>query len=291
MHKIQMDVLNTVGYLHAINTTGGKSQGAESAGVTADTMSKYIENLEGVLGYKLLSSNSRGSSLTDRGKLLLGYATNMEKMAREILSTAMERKEICGEVLIGISLMVASSLLLKDLGDFYDKYPAIKLNFISTMDSSAINNSSDVDISVTTEVPIGENVIVYSKKMEMGFFASPYYLAHHLYPENFEDLLQNHCILDRGGIAKRINGWSELIKKSKRVCFTTNSTYSLYEAIRNGAGIGIMPLHFKDEGMVCLDNLKCESNVMLYLVAHKDTKDTPKIRTALNYLQELMENV
>lgn len=106
-----------------------------------------------------------------------------------------------------------------------------------------------------------------------------------------EDMIQNYRILHKEGLEKQITLWADIIKRAKKVCFTSNSPFLLLDALRQGLGISVLPMRFKEEGLVCLDNIKCESCVTVYLVAHKNTKDMPRIRAVLNYYKDLLDEM
>lgn len=48
----------------AIHKHGGKRKAAEAMGLSVDTLNKYVEELEGELGIRLLIINRKGCSLT-----------------------------------------------------------------------------------------------------------------------------------------------------------------------------------------------------------------------------------
>lgn len=289
------DVMNveSLFILSSIAKSSGKRQASKEYNISVDTINKYIENLENFLGYKVLSSNGRGSVITTRARGLLEKVDKMENILYDIYSSSAEKKDISGEVRIGMPLMVSSNLLPKDLASFFDRYPDLHLISLSALDNEANEAKiSNVDIAITTEFPsTSDLVVITSKKIECGFFASPEYLSRYGYPLDFDDMIKNHRLVNKIDMIHPIPQWNNALKKARYMCYCSNSTFALSEVIRYGGGIGIMPLRFKDEGLVCLDNIKCETNVTFYLVAHKPTKDVPRIRTVLNYYKDLLSSM
>lgn len=293
MNRKDLDLLEAISTLKTIDKCSGKKQAAQEFGVSVDTLNKYIDNLENEVGYKVLASSGRGSYLTSRGTGLVEKAAAIESILDSIKVGFSDKKDISGEVRVGMSLMISSILMPHDINEFFMRYPNISLIGTVVLDSD-INDSkiSNVDIALTFEVPSSPDlVVIHSKKIELGYFASPQYLSRYGYPVDLEDMQNNHRILSKLDSEKYIKGWGEFLKKAKYKCYSTNSTFALYEVLRNGLGIGLMPLRYKDEGMVCLDNIKCESNVVFYLVTHTNSKNIPKIRAVLNYYKELMDNI
>ena len=290
MNIKDINLLQAVCYLRIIEKYAGKKQAAQKFGVSTDTLNKYIENLEHELGYKVLSCNGRGSFLTPRGKELLQKAEIIENVLDVIKSHAENKADISGEVRVGMSSILGTPFFSKDILSFCEQYPNICLKHILWPEEQTTDvKISDVDIGITTVHPGGGDLVIISAhKVEFGYFASPQYISRCGYPQNMEDLINNHHVINKQGYEKYIKGWAELIKKTKFNNFTTNTGYYLYEILKNGLGVGIMPLRFKHEGMVHLEHLPCESNLSLYLVAHKSTKDIPKIRSVISYYKNLL---
>lgn len=293
MNRKDLNLIEAICALKVINKCFGKRQAAQNFGISVDTLNKYLENLESEVGYKVLSSNGRGSYVTSRGENLVKKAETIEQVLTSLKEDFSNKKDISGEVRVGMPLIVSVNLLPKNIDEFYVRYPNISLTSIVAMDAD-INETgiSNVDVALTFRTPCSPDLVVmHSKKIEVGFFASPQYLSRYGYPVDLEDLLENHRVVHKLGSEKYIKGWGECLKRAKHKCYSSNSSLSLYEGLRNGIGVGIMPLRFKDEGMVCLDNIKCESSVVFYLVTHTNSKNIPKVRAVLNYYKELMDNM
>ncbi len=288
-----VNLLQAICYLKIIEKYAGKKQAAQKFGVSIDTLNKYIDNLEQELGYKVLSSNVKGSFLTPRGKALLQKSAVIEQVLDDIKSVPTNLKEISGEVRVAVSSIAASAIFSKDLVSFYEQYPKIKLlHLIRNEDGQKGIPFSDVDIALSLSLPAdSDSVVLCSKKIEFGFFAAPQYISKHGYPQNLEDLTQNHQIINKIGYEKYIEGWEDLLKKAKSNNFATNVCYYMYEVLKSGLGIGIMPLRFKQEGMFHLEHLPCQSNISLHLLTHQGSKDIPKNRVVLNYYKDLLQEL
>ena len=293
MNIKDINILQAICYLKIIEKYAGKKQAAQKFGVSLDTLNKYIDNLEQELGYKVLSSNVRGSYLTPRGKELLKKSEIIEGVLDNIKSNIEDKKEISGEVRISISSIAASGIFSKDLQYFCEHYPQIKLlQYINSEEGRKTVPLSDFDIMISPHIPAdSDSVVILSKKVELGFFASPQYISKYGYPRDMEDLTANHRLINKIGYEKYIEGWEDVLKKSKSNNFATNVSYYMYEVLKNGLGIGIMPLRFKQEGMLYLDHLPCRSNISLHLITHQRSKDIAKNRVVLNYYKDLLQEL
>lgn len=293
MNIKDINLLQAMCYLKIIEKYAGKKQAAQKFGVSIDTLNKYIDNLEQELGYKVLSSNARGSFLTPRGQELLKKSVVIENLLDDIKSNAEDKENISGEVQIAVSSIAASAILSKDLVSFYEQYPQIKLlHIIRNEDGQKNIPFSDVDIALSPIMPTdSDSVVIISKKVEFGFFAAPQYISKYGCPQNLEDLVNKHQIINKIGYEKYIDGWENLLKKAKSNNFATNVSYYMYEVLKSGLGIGIMPLRFKQEGMFYLEHLPCHSNISLHLITHQRSKDIPKNRVVLNYYKDLLQEL
>lgn len=293
MNIKDINLLQAICYLQIIEKYSGKKQAAQKFGVSIDTLNKYIDNLEQELGYKVLSSNVRGSFLTPRGKELLKKSAIIESLLDDVKSNAEDGKEIAGEVRVAISSIAASALFSKDLVSFHEQYPQIKLlHLIRNEDGQKTIPFSDVDIALSLSLPAdSDSVIICSKKVEFGFFAAPQYISKYGCPQDMQDLISNHQIINKIGYEKYIEGWEDVLKKAKSNNFATNVSYYMYEVLKSGLGIGIMPLRFKQEGMFHLEHLPCQSNISLHLITHQGSKDIPKNRAVLNYYKDLLQEL
>ena len=166
--------------------------------------------------------------------------------------------------------------------------------YIDTVDTVPDMTKMAYDICMCYSVPRGDDlVVVYSRKVSFGFFASSDYLAKHSYPKDKYDLLQNHRLLVKN------SGWwqtpegKKMIQMAKKgICFS-NSTFVINDLAISGSGVAIMPMNFirGGHGMVCLDNIVCDVDATIYLVSHRTVKDIPKVRVVLDYYKKMLEKL
>ncbi|MGN0913566.1 MAG: LysR substrate-binding domain-containing protein [Alphaproteobacteria bacterium] len=246
--------------LAAIHEYGGKRKVTENLGTSVDTINKYLSILEDEVRYNLLVSDGRGTTLK-------------------------------GDVRVSMPLSVFIALSHDNIGNFFDKYSNINIVSLSSLELPNFN-SLDVDLGLTYVPPEGSDVVIISdKKIECGFFASSKYLSEHGYPADFDDMLENHWIVSKGSVQTYMKSWKEVIKRAKHIRYDSNSASAAIDMVRNGAGIAVMPMRFKDEGLVCLDNFKYDNEITVYLVAKKKSKDNPKVRAVIDYYKQSLSRM
>lgn len=294
INKKDIKHLESLLLMLAVTQYSGKRKASEALNTSVDTINKYIDDLEQDLSLKLLYSDGRGSNLTENGKRLLESAKQIKHILNNIYISADKSNltsECAGEVRVAMTVGVDSSLKFAGIGEFYDTYPDIKILSMTSNESPKLDDMS-YDIGLAYEEPTSsDTVVLYKVPVRCGFFASPAYLDKHGYPIDYEDMLKKHRLVNKANSGNYIKCWKDTLKKAKNICFTTNSMFSLCEAVRNGAGIGIMPLHYVKEDLVCIDNIKCECNLSFYLFSHVNVKDIPRIRAVINLYKIILDNM
>lgn len=281
--------------LLAVTQHSNKRKASETLNTSVDTINKYIDNLEQDLSLKLLYSDSRGTNLTENGRKLLDSAKRITDIIHGIYSATIENtdtlNDYCGQVRVAMSLGINANLRPKYVKNFFDRYPNISIVSSVTTDAPKLEEMV-YDIGLTYKEPTSPNVVIMREiKVECGFFASPEYLDTYGYPIDFDDMVTTHRILTTSDSAGYICGWKDALKKANFVIFNTTSHNSLITLVHAGLGITALPLFYKREGLVCLDNLPCKSSLKFYLCAHKNVKDIPRVRAVINFYSAMLDKI
>lgn len=290
------DLMNMEGImmLHAIKKSAGKRNAAKFLNTSIDTLNKYLNNLEKELGVKLVASDEKGCILTEKGEKVVEIADVIKKNLQQAYAVvpAEDNKSVKGEVRIAYERDARSNMYVY-LGDILEQYPDISL-YIDTFDHAPDMSKMSYDICIGYNIPKGDDlVVIYSRKVSFGFFASSEYLAKHPYPQDMEDMLNNHRLLVKDdGWWKTAEGKKLIQNAKKEVCFS-NSTFVINDLAISGSGIAVMPTNFirGGHGMVCLDNIPCNIDATIYLVTHRTLKDIPKIRVVLDNYKSMLEHL
>ena len=130
--------------------------------------------------------------------------------------------------------------------------------------------------------------LFYKKPLSCGYFAAPQYLEKYGRPLNLQDMSENHRLVSRGNVKAYSADFQQILKRASQVCLVSTSGAAMLNMIRFGAGIGLLPLRFKNEGLVCLNNLKCDTKVFIFLSAKRRLKDIPRVRATLDYYKDVL---
>lgn len=277
--------------LLAVEENAGKRKASNMISTSIDTITKYIEYLEEELGTKLLASNGRGSVLTPAASEVIRLAHEIRNSLDGLYKIRNDGEKIKGEVRVCMDVGVSPVLPLHNMGEFFDKYPDVQIISDVTVNEPNLN-TMEYDIAICCTVPQGADVVLLAtKKVECAFFATPQYLQRNGYPKDEEDMFKNHRMVGKKEGHSYVSGLKALYKKIEHLSFTSNARSSLIEAIKNDAGIGLLPLRYQNEGLVSIDNIKAEASIDFNLIANKKSKDIPKVRVAINYFKSLLESL
>ncbi len=275
--------------LRAINQCSGKKKAAEEQGISVDTLNKYIADFEKNLGIKLVNEKGRNCSLTPGGMRVI---ENMERVVEiwEAFSHEKEnRKDVSGMVKVGVDISASSTMIPENVMEFFDKHPLLEMEIVPMLDVDKECRDCDVCLSRLPIESTTELALIYKKELQCGYFASSKYLASHGYPTDLEDMAKNHRLVSRRNTKIYSEAFQQVLKKSSRVCLVSSCSAAVVGLTRFGAGIGVLPLRFKDEGLVCLDNIFCDTKIAFYLSAKNRLKDIPRVRAVLDYYKGVLE--
>lgn len=288
-------VLNINGLfaLAAISKYYSKRKAANAMGISVDTVNRYVAMLEATLGLQLLQNSGKGCVLTSQAQNIVKVVEHAQTLLENAyLNDTGNFSENKGHVRILMPLSVSSTLLPRDLSDFFEHYPEIKITTLCTFGLNAIEDES-VDLAFLIGQPAQFDKFspICEKDIPYGLFASQSYIRRYGLPKDMQDLCANHRLVNKIGSEKTVSGWKEILDSCKSVCFQSNSAYSLTHTIRNGTGIGLMPLRFKNDGFVHIKNIDCHSKMSFHLLINKSSEKLLCVQTVADYCKRLMEKV
>lgn len=140
---------------------------ADTVFVSQSTLSKHIKCLEGEIGVDLFKRSTKSVSMTENGKLFLGYAERIIHEYDEVMGKFGGNRPMKGLLRIagGIRMPVINELLYPGMGAFEEKYPDVDIyaTDIQWEDyrASLLNGSYDVVLSVHLPGANEEGLIFY----------------------------------------------------------------------------------------------------------------------------------
>lgn len=131
---------------------GNLSRAAESMHVTVSALSHQMRALEERLGYKLLTRNARGVSLTTEGQRLLErIAPHLDAIAQAVQPFAARRDDI---LTVSATPSMSSNWLVPRLTSFLATHPKIEINLLSS--EAVVDFVSNDSIDAALRIGLGQ---------------------------------------------------------------------------------------------------------------------------------------
>lgn len=218
------------------------------SGTGQSTLSRQLAALEKHLGCKLLNRSTRSVKLTEKGEIFLPLAERMLQAAAEAKELLREgHSGFNGRLRVSCSIAVARRLLIPALPRWQTLHPELSLDLdISDRFSSLVEDQVDVALraGAMSNSSLIARPIAHTTRLALGSFD---YFRRRAIPARPEDLKQHDCIVFPG--VARPHHWDfgkgrshVSVKVPSRLSVSTVD--GLYEAVRAGLGIGLVPAWF-----------------------------------------------
>ena len=186
--------------------------------------------------------------------------------------------------------MVKYNLNGNNLTYFFDKYADISLS-IDAFDTISNWDKNNYDLGLSYDFPKDDDLVILSSKdISCGFFASRTYLLKHDMPKDLEDILQNHRLILKKEWLNRYGDNVKDVDCNKQGICLSNSNFVVNEMVLAGGGIGILPKIFAEQNneLIYLDKVECSFNSKVYLFARREVKDIPRVRAVIEYYKQIL---
>lgn len=288
MNRRDLQNLESLFMLSALDNCHSKRRTAETIGASVDTVNKYIASLEAELGLRLVVCSERGCSLTPAGENILGRIRRMQDILFEIYAAKNSSDNAAQIVTIGMETGISANLFIDDIDRFFNRFNNIRLQAI-LLDRDT-RSATPPDIVLSHILPADENIVLQTvRKFPCKAFAAQSYLEKHGRPQDMNDLINNHRLVCKTYSRYHDEKYLDLLESARHVCYLSDNDHEVVDAARNGAGICILPVCLADSSLVCLDNLDWESSVTIYLFSSRRAIDNPVIGEVVAYFRELFE--
>ena len=194
-----MDKLRSLQYFIAAAECGSFSQASRRLEVTIPAVAKLVTALERDLGVALFERSAQGLTLTNHGAAYLEQcrpAVDMLGDAEEQLRTSVSRPR--GDLVIGVQLLIAQSVLAEAMPRFHALYPEIQLDLRNNTQVTGEVDLGSIDAFLSISWPDMPDMI--HRRVGTTRFrvcASPEYWARHGIPTHPSELERHTCLTIR----------------------------------------------------------------------------------------------
>jgi DNA-binding transcriptional LysR family regulator len=268
--------------------TGSLSAAARVLKQTQPTLSRQISLLEDALDLTLFERGTRNMRLTDSGAELLSYVRNMADAATQISRvSAGQSQAIEGTVRVTSSDAMAAYALPPCLISLRKKYPGISVELVPSNEISDLTRR-DADISIRHARPEQPDLVAKRiTDIEISLFASADYLRSLDRTDQLSDFSSANFIgyghPER--LVPQINAMGIPVTKANFGITTSNGS-TMYELVREGAGIAFLPT-IVAEGRLGLQRIVKDApvfNMETWLVTHREIQTSRRIRLTFDHL-------
>ncbi len=264
---------------------------ARKLGVNHATLSRRISALESAIGTQLFLRSTNGCELTEEGQRLLAGAERMEtEMLNAQANLGRVDTAVAGTVRIGAPDGLGVSFLAPRLGRLTARYPDLKIQLVPVPRSFSLSQR-EADIAITIERP-EQGRLMFSKLTDysLGLYASADYLAEYGTPADIEALKRHRRIgyVEDLIFSPSLNFTGEIMRDWD-AAFEISSATGQTEAVRSGAGIGILHNYIAGQYLELLRIMPHLTISRSYWTAyHESARQLVRVRTVVDFLQELV---
>ena len=237
--------LRQLQYLIAIAEEGSFSRAAETCNVTQSTLSAAIQELEDILGRKLISRGARQAVLLPLGEDIVSQARKIEEHIDTIFAYARQRDEpLSGPFRLGVIPTIAPYMLPEILPELQRAYPSLDLHIHEDLthrllEKIAQNQLDAVLMALPFKTPGLEVRVILEESFLLatptGRSIPPLMDIADLQPEELLLLEDGHCLRDQALSACNIKPYG------KRKAFRASSLGTLIQMVAHGYGVTLLP--------------------------------------------------
>ena len=240
-----MDVLDGMKTFAATVETGSFTAAAERLGISKKLASKYVAQLEGRLGARLLHRTTRSLSLTDAGRLYYPQCADLIEAFEQLEGSIQSQgARLRGTLRLAAPSTFGELYLQPLLHGFRQDHPELTIDLhLGDHFVDLAKDGIDLALRIGT-LPDSGLIARKLATTELWAVAAPGYLENHPTPRTPDDLRAHHCIRDtnlRSGNRWpfRISGQMHRIAVQGKIL--VNNARSVRDFVIAGDGIGLCP--------------------------------------------------
>jgi len=275
----------------AVARSGQILAASKRLGLNHATLSRRLTLLEQALKTQLFIRRTNGCEMTEEGQRFLGAAERMEtEMLNAQANLGRVDTAVAGTVRIGAPDGLGVSFLAPRLGRLTARYPDLKIQLVPVPRSFSLSQR-EADIAITIERP-EQGRLMFSKLTDysLGLYASADYLADHGTPDDVEALKRHRRIgyVEDLIFSPSLNYTGEIMRDWD-AAFEISSATGQTEAVRSGAGIGILHNYIAGQYSELMRIMPHIGISRSYWTAyHESARQLVRVRTVVDFLQELV---
>lgn len=278
----------------AVAQQGSLSAAARTLSVSQPTVGRRIESLEEKLGFRLFERVPTGYRVSESGSKILDRAMQIHDefvaLHRQLNSVD---QAISGRVRIATAEGLGVNWLASKLPQLAECYPGLEIELAIDMSmADLLRGEADIALRVGTsgcDELIGRRI----DSVCSGLYASDAYLARYGEPKT-PRCLRAHTIIESSGTIAHLQQVKLLREMAvgARVSCCANSISAQLAAARAGMGLLAIPGYMVSpaDGLRRVLTEHFDVKLDLWLLTHQDFRNTPRIRTIMDFIKTQVES-
>ncbi|CAG0946559.1 HTH-type transcriptional regulator DmlR [Gammaproteobacteria bacterium] len=251
-----MDRLRALEIFKTVAVKGSFVKAAELLNLSNPVVTRAVQELEAMLGVRLLQRSTRRMSLTPEGSAVLERAKSLLDAFDELASIGSTSE---GEIRLTAPASFGAARLIPVLAKFRATHPKVRVDLVLTDERlDLVEHGIDLALRIARTLP--DSLIARRiGEARIGAFSAPEYLRARGMPRHPDELEAHDCLVYGG--PGRDSTWrfhhpvtQALVEPALRASFFANSTEALLGAALHGAGLAMLP-HFLVESAVAQGRL------------------------------------
>lgn len=280
---------------HAVAEAGSFTHAGEKLNLSQSAVSRQISSLEDSVGVMLFHRHARGLLLTEEGEILENAAKEIFGKLAMIEGQLSDSRQLAqGPLRITVASFIGSTWLAQRLAKFHHQNPDIQLSVI--LDDKVLNlGMREADAGIRLYEPMEPDLIQrHLTTIQFHICASKEYLDEHGTPKTLKDL-KNHTILGfTEGVYAPYSDPNWLLhtanidtENNSRLIFI-NSIQGIHRAVRNNAGIAVLPDYLIEDDSRIATILEDENapSVDMYFVYPEERRNSKRLASFRDFLLE-----
>lgn len=241
-----MDRLKSLEIFKTVAERGSFVRAADTLDLSTTVVTRAVQDLEKMLGIRLLQRSTRRVSLTAEGEDILERTRSLLDSFDELTARSSQgATEIAGEIRFTAPASF-SARLGPVLAEFNARYPRVRLQLLATdTPLDLIAERIDLALRITRELP--ESLIARRiGDVRLGVYGAPDYLAKRGTPKHPDELVDHDCLVHSS--TGRESTWpfqhpvtQQPVKPSVRGLLWSNNAEALMGAAVRGSGLALLP--------------------------------------------------
>jgi DNA-binding transcriptional LysR family regulator len=273
---------------------GTVSGAAEALGVHHATVIRHVDALEKRLGARLFQRHARGYTPTEAGRDLLSVAQATQEQFAQLTNRIRGQGETVSGELVVTSVAGLSRLLVPVMTAFQAAHPGLILRYLTDFRLFRLDfGEAHVAIRAGAVPSEPDNVVQPLCKPRNALYASRAYAAEMGLPAGPDDFARHRFLIaDDPSSRAPFNRWLRDAAPASALTFRASEPAALAAALREGAGIGFLPLFqaATDPDLVEVMPPQPDWATTLWLVTHVDLHRTLKVQSFLSALKAAAAN-